>query len=570
MEQKDRPVATVAQSYLRLLSQRRVDYLFANAGTDFASIIEAYATLGKEGVPIPVTVPHENVAIHMAMGYWLVSHRMQAVMVHVNVGTANAICGVLNAAKCHIPVLFTAGRTPITERGEVGSRNIHIHWTQEMFDQASMVREAVKWEYELRMPSQVGAVLDRAISIANSDPKGPVYLTLPREVLAAQVDEVEQFPAPRHGVALPCGPNPSAVKQMAALFRQAKTPVIITTAMALDEGADHVLARFALDFAVPVVQFVPRCANIPSAHPMHAGYDPAPWLKQADLVLVLDSAVPWIPERTDVSQARVVHVGVDPIHSGIPMRSFECDLAVASAPAAALEALEDELTDYRSQAAGEVEARRQSIQGRIADAKASQRALVESVKNQMPIHPAWFSHCINMAKGDDAIVVKEAPQLSLALQDFDRPSSLLHAGAAGGLGWGLGVALGAKLAAPDKLMIAVEGDGSYMFCTPVSAHYVALEQDAPFLTVIFNNQRWNEVRAATRHVYPEGVAARQGAYEPLTHFHPSLQLHKVVEAAGGYGERVTDPSELPAALERAIAMVRNERRQVVLDVICGS
>jgi acetolactate synthase-1/2/3 large subunit len=127
LEQKDRPPATLAQSYLRLLSQRGVDYLFADAGTDFASIIEAYATLGKEGVPRPVTVPHENVAIHMAMGYWLVSHRMQAVMVHVNVGTANAVRGVPNASRCNIPVLFTAGRTPITERGEVDSRDIHIH-----------------------------------------------------------------------------------------------------------------------------------------------------------------------------------------------------------------------------------------------------------------------------------------------------------------------------------------------------------------------------------------------------------------------------------------------------------
>jgi acetolactate synthase-1/2/3 large subunit len=293
-------------------------------------------------------------------------------------------------------------------------------------------------------------------------------------------------------------------------------------------------------------------------------------VKQADLVLVLDSAVPWIPERTEVAHARVVHVGVDPIHSHIPVRSFECDLAFASSPAAALEALSDALKDHRAQAAGEIEARRQKVQGRIADAKAGQRALAESVKHQVPIHPAWFSHCINQAKDPDAIVIKEAPQLALALQDFDSPSSLMHAGAAGGLGWGLGVALGAKLAAPDRLVIAVEGDGSYMFCTPVSAHYVALEQDTPFLTVIFNNQRWNEVRSATRHVYPEGVAARQGAYEPLTHFHPSLQLHKVVAAAGGYGERVTDPAELPAALQRAIAMVKKERRQVVLDVICAS
>jgi acetolactate synthase-1/2/3 large subunit len=562
---------TVAQSYLQLLSQRGIDYLFANAGTDFAPLIEAYAAAGGQGMPTPVTVPHENVAIHMAMGHWLVSHRMQAVMVHVSVGTANAVCGVLNAARCHIPVLFTAGRTPITESGAVGSRNIHIHWTQEMFDQASMVREVVKWEYELRTPRQLATVVDRAFSIANSAPKGPVYLTLPREVLATHIAAPGgPFAPSRQGAALSAGPGPAALDQMANLFVEALFPVIITTGMALEEGADAVLARFADEFAVPVVQFAPRCANLPTDHPMHAGYDVAPWIEQADLIIVLDSVVPWIPERTQVSHAQVIHVGADPLHSNIPIRGFECDLAVTSSPAAALAALTQRLGQHQMEAASEIEERRQRVQARIAAERANQRALVEKVRDQVPIHPVWLSHCINTAKGQDALLVKETGPLSMAQQDFGQPSSFLYAGGAAGLGWGLGVALGAKLAAPDKLVIAVEGDGSYMFCTPVAAHYVALEQDAPFLTIILNNQRWNEVRSATRHVYPNGVAAQPGAYEPLTHFHPSLRLHKVVESAGGYGERVTDPAELPAALARAIAMVRDERRQVVLDVVCSS
>jgi acetolactate synthase-1/2/3 large subunit len=561
---------TVGKNYLRLLADRGVDYLFANAGTDFASIIEAYASMDRSQAPVPVTVPHENVAIHMAMGHWLVSGRMQAVMVHVNVGTANAVCGVLNAARAHIPVLFTAGRTPITEQGEPGSRNIHIHWTQEMFDQAAMVREAVKWEYELRTGAQLLTVVDRAIGIANSTPKGPVYLTLPREVLAAKMDEAPSFPSSRHGTATPPGPSSLAVREAAAMLSEARSPLIITTSIGLEEGGFDALAEFADRFAIPVAQFVPRCANLPSAHPMHAGYDPLPWIKDADLVLVLDSVVPWIKDRADLSAAKVIQIAADPLHGEIPIRGFECDLAIASSPVLALKAIAQELEAAHAPDRGTVEARRQVTLKRIAESRSTLKDLVESVKHQTPIHPAWFSHCINEAKGEDAILVKEAPQLSLAQQDFTQTSSMFSAGAAGGLGWGLGVALGAKLAAPDRLVIAVEGDGSYMFCEPVSAHYVALEQGLPFLTVIFNNQRWNEVRAATRHVYPDGVAAQDGAFEALTHFHPALALQKVVEATGGYGERVTDPAALPDALARAIAMVKTERRQVVLDVICAS
>ena len=177
---------TTAEAYLALLADRGVDYLFGNAGTDFASIIEALskAQLGEAKAPIPVTVPHENVAVSMAHGYYLVTGRPQAVMVHVTVGTANAVCGIMNAARERVPILFAAGRTPINEDGALGARSIYIHWAQEMFDQASMVRELVKWEYELRNPEQLETVVDRAVSLAMTEPKGPIYLQLPREALA--------------------------------------------------------------------------------------------------------------------------------------------------------------------------------------------------------------------------------------------------------------------------------------------------------------------------------------------------------------------------------------------------
>lgn len=172
----------VAETYLGLLRSRGISYLFANAGSDFASLIEAYARCdeAETAFPVPITVPHENVAIHMAMGYWLVTGQMQAVMVHVNVGTANTMCGLLNAARANIPLPLSAGRTPINEKGVPGSRNLPIHWTQEMFDQAAMLREVVKWDYELRSPEQLQTVVDRALTIADSEPKGPVPDRPPR------------------------------------------------------------------------------------------------------------------------------------------------------------------------------------------------------------------------------------------------------------------------------------------------------------------------------------------------------------------------------------------------------
>lgn len=178
---------TVAEAYLTLLKDRGVDYLFGNAGTDFASVIEALSKSIAEGTSAPtaITVPHENLGVAMAHGYYLATGKPQAVMVHVNVGTANGICGIMNAARENVPILFTSGRTPLTETGMKGGRSIFIHWGQEMFDQAGTVREMVKWDYELRNADQLESVVDRALSLAMTEPRGPSYLLLPREVLAA-------------------------------------------------------------------------------------------------------------------------------------------------------------------------------------------------------------------------------------------------------------------------------------------------------------------------------------------------------------------------------------------------
>ena len=140
----------------------------------------------------------------MAHGAYLMTGRPQAVMLHVNVGTANAINNIINLNRDNVPLILAAGGTPITEKGKFGSRNRYIHWAQEMFDQAGMLREAVKWDYELRVPEQVGDVVSRAYEVTMTSPRGPVYLVLPREPLAAPLPEPigpvkpRSIPAPPH------------------------------------------------------------------------------------------------------------------------------------------------------------------------------------------------------------------------------------------------------------------------------------------------------------------------------------------------------------------------------------
>ena len=177
---------SAADRLLGALAAHGIDYFLANPGTDFAPVIESFARAAEQGasVPRPMVVPHENTAVSMAHGIYMVSGRPQAVMVHTSVGTGNTLNTLINASRDNVPLLLLAGRTPISEAAGVeGARNRYIHWAQEMYDQAGMVREMVKWDYELRLPDEVDTVVERALEVAMTRPRGPVYLTLPREVL---------------------------------------------------------------------------------------------------------------------------------------------------------------------------------------------------------------------------------------------------------------------------------------------------------------------------------------------------------------------------------------------------
>src|SRR6266852_896179 len=217
---KQQETRSVAAAYLALLADRGVDYLFGNAGTDFAPLIEAYARAAQAGVavPRPILATHENLAVAMAHGYGMVSRRIPAVMVHVSVGTANMICAAMNASRENVAILLTAGRSPLTEQGLPGSRDGYIHWAQEMYDQAGMIREIVKWDYELRNAEQLTTVVDRALAIAASEPRGPVYLALPREVLAAPAADRGIPPPARLAVAAPPAPDAGATAAAARLL----------------------------------------------------------------------------------------------------------------------------------------------------------------------------------------------------------------------------------------------------------------------------------------------------------------------------------------------------------------
>ena len=555
MTQKELQDGMAAEAYISRLGERGIEYVFANAGTDFAPIVEALShKRGNGKVPRFMVVPHENVAMAMAHGYFRIAGKPAAVMVHVTVGTANTLNGVINAARDNIPILLAAGRTPITETGSIASRNRPIHWGQESFDQGGMLREYVKWDYELRAGQPVEAVVDRALDIAMSEPRGPVYLTLPREVLSGPIVQTRRKSVRPLGALAP-EPAQAAIEEATHLIAKAEFPLIVTSAVGRVAAAVGELAALAEEFAIPVVQSEPRDLNLPTGHPMHLGYNVGDLLAKADVVIVIDSAVPWMPRNIQPRKdAKVIHISADPLETRYPFRELESDLYVAGSSLAAMAMLRRTLGDAMKGKKSEIESRRKTLAKLREEVVTKRQKFIESVKDQTPIHPAWLAACINQVKSEDAIVISElgAPMPFL---DLNKPLSYMGSLLSGGLGFGMGAGLGAKLAAPEREVIVTVGDGSYMFGNPIPYHFVARAENLPTLTVVANNQTWLAVRQSTLDVFPDGHAAKANSM-PLTELKPSPDYEKVVEMCGGKGEKVEGAQNLLPALRRGMETVR--------------
>jgi acetolactate synthase I/II/III large subunit len=560
-------VESVAEAFLVLMRRRGIDHFFVNAGTDSASLVEAYARQPQSGLefPNPVVCTHENLAVGMAHGYTMVTGRPQAVMLHVSVGAANAVCALMNAARDNIPMLFTAGRTPLFEQGRKGARNVPIHWAQEMFDQAGMVREIVKWDYELRDGLNLEDIVTRALAVTGAPPQGPVYLTLPREILAS---EMRDLVLQQEELAVPTepAPDPRAVERLASLIAAAEFPVIATATAGRRPVDVPVLAALCERHGIGVVETHARYLGLSAGHPMHLGTALRPHFGRADLILVLEADVPWMPATDGGPPAAttVVHAGVDPLFARYPVRGYRSDLTITASVSALLPALAAAL----DRAPGAATAgRRDRVAAAARAVREARAAQIAALKASPRMTKDWLNLCLSEAKPADAIVVNEY-WANRAILDCESPGGFYHHPPAAGLGWGMPAALGVQLAQPDRPVIATLGDGAYLFANPAACHQAAAALGLPVLTILCNNARWQAVQNAAQTLYPEGHSARHATPVPLADLSPTPAFEMYAQASGGHGECVRDPAALPDAIARALRVVREERRQALLNVLC--
>ncbi|MBI4524355.1 MAG: thiamine pyrophosphate-requiring protein [Deltaproteobacteria bacterium] len=570
------PVSNGAEAFLeQVRALGVVRYLFANTGTDHGPIIEALAKSAKEDPKDiqPIVVPHEMAAVSMAHGYYNVTEKPQMVLVHTLPGTANALGGLINAQSSNVPLFLVAGRTPITEGELRGGKSQNIHWRQESRDQGSLVREFVKWDYEVRTNQNLATVVSRAFKIAMSEPRGPVYLTLPREWLCESLESTQR-PSNPAAAATKTQADQGALEKIADWLIAAENPLIATKYLGRNPQAVSYLVQLAELLSIPVMQ-QPNYLNFPTDHPLYAGTETVKHAKNADLLFFIDIDVPWEPPSRSIlrSDVKIIHLERDPLFTSIPGWGFPADLAVAGCSEISLPVLISIIKrklEAGATSRAKLDGRRKKIEAEHQEMMRELAARIAAVQNQKPISPLWVSKCIGDVMDDRTILVNETVTSRLAeVIRLNRPGSLFSTPPAGHLGWGVGAAIGAKLGAPDATVIAAEGDGSYIFSAPTACHFTAQKYRIPFLTVVYNNQAWNASINAARGLYPEGVAQKTRNF-PGCDLTPSPQFELTAQACGAYAARVEEPEELPEALKRALKVVNEEQRQALLNVICKS
>jgi acetolactate synthase-1/2/3 large subunit len=452
----------------------------------------------------------------------------------------------------------------------LGSRDTPIGYGQEMRDQAALVRESVKWDFELREPEQIANLIDRAYAIANSSPKGPVYLSLPREPLCESYECDDPAAAPTIRAAS-YAPDPDAMAAAAELIAKAKKPVIFSQRGAGSAEGFRLLSELANGWGIPVVEYWAIRAAVSDNDPMAAGADAVPWIADADVILAIDSLTPWMPLFAEPNEkCPVIQIGPDPLFEKSPVRSFRADVSLCGEVSVSLKALIQALSD-KSVATfrADVVARRSEVAQRNAEARTKRRAVAQAGSG-VPISKPWLSHCMGqIAEKYDGKIVSELVTLK-EFTGLTRPNSYYQEALSGGLGEAFPIALGMQLADRDRLIIAAMGDGSYLFSNPVVCFDIAETMKLPILAIIGNNKKWNAVRASTLALYPHGFASKVNIV-PATELSdkPGPDFTKIAAAMNVYSSCVTDGQNLIKELEKAVDFIRREKRAALVEVMIG-
>lgn len=570
----DRQRLNGAEAMLQILRNYHVEYIFASPGSEWPPLWEQLAKQKASGQPGPqyLNTRHENLAIGMAMGYAKVTGRLPVALLHTTVGTLHGAMALRAAYHEQVPMLVCAGES--VGFGEGGGDYVGFQWQRFLADRGGPARMAdpyVKWSFGVNTKVVLPGSVHRACQLAMASPKGPVFLSIPFEYMVEEM--VSAAPA---SYTLPTQPraDTQALEEIVRLLTESQNPVIISEYAGQQVEGLEKLVELAELVGAPVVESqCPGFVNFPRTHPLHGGYDARPYLKEADLIVLVAAVGPWYPPSAGPGPAtKVVVIDDNPLRADAPYWGYPADVCVMSEVVSALSMLVKLVKERIARDEAFIRQRQQRIERWSARNLARRQAWREealTLSDHTSIDTRWLCHEINQILPQDAIVVQETitslPAILRHLESL-QPGGYVS-GLSGGLGLGMGIALGVKCAAPDKLVVSLIGDGSFNYNPVLAAFGCSQEYRLPTLTVLFNNQGYLSMKLGIQQLYPQGWAEKTNTFygAPIT---PRPDYAALARAFDGYGETVEDPRQIRPALLRALEAVRGDRAALV-DVVLG-
>ncbi|EAT87159.2 hypothetical protein SNOG_06095 [Parastagonospora nodorum SN15] len=478
--------------------------------------------------PRIITCPNEMVALSMADGYARLTGKPQCVIVHVDVGTQGLGAAVHNASCGRAPVLIFAGLSPFTIEGEMrGSRTEYIHWIQDVPDQKQIVAQYCRYTGEIKSGKNVKQMVNRALSFAMSDPKGPVYLYGAREPMEEDLTPYKlelEYWQPVEPAALP----PSGVKTIAEALVHAQEPLVIAGYTGRNHAAVEQLVQLADNVkGLRVLDTGGSDMCFPANHPAWLGlrYGNDPSIKSADVILVID-----------------------------------CDLNGY---------LESHLKEQLSS---------QMFVQRWSALQESHKQKLEAIAREAKLDdqghfatPYLCSQLKKLCPNDTIWAIEAVTQTSFVADQIQAtlPGSWINCGG-GGLGWSGGGALGIKLATDTagkkQFVCQIVGDGTYLFSVPGSVYWISQRYKIPILTIVLNNKGWNAPRRSMLLVHPDGEGSKVSNEELNISFAPTPDYSGIAKAASGgeiWAAHASNAEELGKLLPEAIQSVLGGRSAVL-------
>ncbi|KAI8986255.1 thiamine diphosphate-binding protein [Trametes punicea] len=595
---------TTASVIFKTFAEAGITHAFVNWGNDHPAFLEELererVESGKTAIKI-VTCPHEMVALSAAQGYAQVTGKPAAVIVHVDVGTQGLAGAVHNVDRGHAPVLIFAGAAPQSSDSRIkGTKNEWPMWPQDVPDQPSIIRQYMRYTAQIQSGKNAGKMVLRALQIAKSEPKGPVYLWARRETTEEEVEpsiyeeslDITKWPSVRAP-----GLSPTALSTIVDALLQARFPLIITGNSGRNPKTVPLLSTLSNLLAIGVYTSCPFAVCIPWSHPNYIGLSfggKNDLLNHADTIILLDVDVPWIDSvgNKPRDDARVFVIDVDPLKTTLGWSHADAELICKADPETALSQLIDAIEgpNARGRLTTEKLSERKERLAGFRSAWVNSLEAAEKVKSvaadqstpTVPFVLATLRQAVasqTPSKGEKVLWINESISsypLTWSHLRPERPGSMIASGASS-LGYALGAAVGAYLGAvvakkEHDLIAAVVGDGVFLFGVPASAYWLARRYNTPFLTVVLNNGGWFSPKSSMLGVYPDGLGSRASARQLTVGFGPEMPDYSQVAAAAGgaWGRRVERADDLQSVLEEAVRVVMREKRSAVVDCILQS